>query len=404
MLKINTIVNQNKKFTTASFGCFLRLPLTKHNLAFVSLLARLQMNASLQYPTISSQQEVLSNLYDLQFEVVPQLFGREIILSYLVNFIEPVTLLDPDYTYEKIADVLADIIQHPSFDKNLVTFTQKQLLADYQELMEEPANLALDRFFRLWYRDSPDYAENFMGPIDEIKAATPTDLQRFSFNLREMPMTIIAFARDSSSFERLIKNKFKQAGLLKNFACDDLSIAASKLDLHKEEQKQTLQAQLLIGYGYREKCDFKAQIAGMLLAQYLTGDPSSKLFAKIRENLGAAYDVEANNYANNSLFLIAAGMDPKQVKEAQAIIEQEVAAVADGQIDDQLFKKSKKALLTIQTVGLDQENWQLAQALRKELFSGYTDFDRVQAIKKLSKYQLKKFAQNLFLNESYVLK
>lgn len=404
MLKNNTIIKKNEKFSTAMIGCFLRLPLTKHNLAYASLLARMQMNASLYFPTLKSQQIELDKLYDLQFEIMPQLFGRELIISYTANFVEPLELLDPDYNYARIAEQLALMIQFPSFAPSLVNFTQRQLAADYQELIEEPANLAIDHFFKIWYQASPDYAENFMGPIEEIEQATPEQVKRFSDNLRTMPACILGYARDPQQLSYLLKQEFKLLGLHQEFQVNNPGIAAPHLNVEKTEKKENLQTQLLIGFGYLKDQNYQEQTAGMLLAQYLAGDPSSKLFTEIREKLGAAYDVEANNYANNSLFLISAGLDPNKVKEAQKIICQTIEQIKNGQIDEAIFKKAKKTLINTQLIGSDQQNWQLAQLLRSELFQNYADFDRISAIKSISKSQLKRFAQNLFFNESYVLK
>lgn len=404
MLTVNTSIKSNEKFTTASLGCFLRLPLTKHNLAYASLLSRMQTNASLYFPSIRTQQEELSQLYDLQLEIMPQLFGKELLLSYVANFVEPLELLDPDYSYAKIVEDLALIVQHPSFDPALVSVSQKQLLADYKEIVAEPSNYALDRFFNIWYQDEPDYAENFMGPIEEITAATSGQIQRFSDSLRSMPTTIIGLARDPKSMNRLIREEFKQAGLLKKFMTEDATIITPKRLVNKTEEKGNLQAQLMLGYGYRQKIDYYEQVIGMVLAQYLAGDPSSKLFTGIREELGAAYDVEANNFANNSLFLINAGVAPDKSSQAEKIIRNEMAQIGEGKIDDDLLKKAKRALVTVQKIGQDQPNWQLAQMLRENLFPEYENFDRLAALKKVTAHQLQKFVQNLFLNESYILK
>ena len=84
MLTTNIEIRKNKKFTTAVVGCFLRLPLTSHNLAFSSLLARLQMNTSLAYPTIATQQQKLAQLYDLQFDVLPQLLVKRSFLLIML--------------------------------------------------------------------------------------------------------------------------------------------------------------------------------------------------------------------------------------------------------------------------------------------------------------------------------
>lgn len=404
MLQINTLIKKNSKFKTASIGCFLRLPLTKHNLAYANLLAHLQMNASLYFPTIRRQQEVLSDLYDTQFEASAQLFGKQLILSYLANFIEPTEILDPDYNYAEVVEKLALIIQHPSFNYNLLNLTQKEMLTDYRELMEEPANYALDKFFKLWYQKNPDYAETFMGSVAEIKAATPNKIELFSQSLRTVPTVVVGLAKYPQALQSLINAEFKQAGLMQHFGVKNLTIPAPKLGQNNVERQSKLQAHLLMGYGFKKDMTYQEQIVGLVLAQYLAGDQSSKLFTRIREKLGAAYAVEANNYANNCLFLINVGLDPTQSTAARKIIVEEINKVAAGKIEAKLLKKVKKALLNTYLIQQDQPNWYLERMLRGQLFNNYESFDRQKAVKNVTLELLSTFAQNLFLNESYILK
>lgn len=404
MLTTNIEIRKNKKFTTAVVGCFLRLSLTSHNLAFSSLLARLQMNTSLAYPTIATQQQKLAQLYDLQFDVLPQLFGKEIILTYYANFVEPAEILDPDYTYDEIIETLSQIIKSPSYDQNLLAYAKRQLEEDYNELMEQPANYAIDRFFKLWYRDHPDYAENFMGPIQEIKDAGLDEMNNFVSSLRDVPMAVLGMARDNNQLTKLVNQYFRGAGIIKQFEVDDLTIPAENNPLEKTEEQDNAQAQLLMGFGFKQKITYQGQIAGLLLSQYLAGDQSSKLFNQIREELGAAYDVEANSFANNNLFLINAGLDPAKIEDAKRIVFNEMQRIADEEIDEALFKKSKKSLERNTKIGLDGQNWQLGQALRSALFPEYTNFDRAAAIKRATSHQLVDFVKNLFFNESYILK
>lgn len=404
MIPINTYIKANKKFSTANLGCFLRLPLTKHNLAFASLLAKLQMNATLYFPSIRIQQEELLKLYDLQFEVMPQLFGKEIILSYIFSYVEPDEILDPEYNYQTIIEHFAMLTLHPTFDADLVRISQKQLLAEYHELISEPSNYAIDRFFKYWYQDNPDYAENFMGPVKEITSATPGQLMKFSENLRSVPMIVAGFARDNDLVTKLLVDKFKAAGLMKKFEDSDLVIPATKMFIKKVEEQGNFQTQLLIGYGYQEKQTFQEQILGMLLAQYLAGDSSSILFTKVREEVGAAYDIEANNYANNCLFLISTGIDDEKTKLVQEIIVEEIEKIKSGDIQIELFKQAKNSLKNEQLIGADHLNWCLAQVLRENLFPDYIDFDRLDAIKKATTVQMQRFAQKLTLKESYILK
>lgn len=404
MLTTNITIRKNKKFTTAGIGCFLRLPLTNHNLAFASLLSRLQMNTSLSYPTIAAQQRKLAQLYDLQLDIMPQLFGNQIILMYYANFVEPIEVLDPDYTYEEIIQTISQIIRFPAYDNNLFDYAKRQLEDEYREIMVQPSNYALDRFFKLWYEDQPEYAENFMGPIDEIKNATIVEMRDFIENLRDMPMAVIGMGRDNQLMTKILRNIFKGAGIIKKFQVSDLVIPAKRKLIEKVDEQDNIQAQLLMGFGFKQRISYQEQVVGLLLEQYLAGDQSSKLFSQIREELGAAYDVQASDFANNSLFLINAGIDPQKVEPAKRIILNEMQKLMDGNIDEELFRKSKKAVYRNTRIGLDNQNWQLGQALRAELLPDYLDFDREAAIKKATPHQLINFVQNLFFNESYILK
>ncbi|MFA7716322.1 insulinase family protein [Lactobacillus acidophilus] len=404
MLTTNITIRKNKKFTTAGIGCFLRLPLTNHNLAFASLLSRLQMNTSLSYPTIAAQQRKLAQLYDLQLDIMPQLFGNQIILMYYANFVEPIEVLDPDYTYEEIIQTISQIIRFPAYDNNLFDYAKRQLEDEYREIMVQPSNYALDRFFKLWYEDQPEYAENFMGPIDEIKNTTIVEMRDFIENLRDIPMAVIGMGRDNQLMTKILRNIFKGAGIIKKFQVSDLVIPAKRKLIEKVDEQDNIQAQLLMGFGFKQRISYQEQVVGLLLEQYLAGDQSSKLFSQIREELGAAYDVQASDFANNSLFLINAGIDPQKVEPAKRIILNEMQKLMDGNIDEELFRKSKKAVYRNTRIGLDNQNWQLGQALRAELLPDYLDFDREASIKKATPHQLINFVQNLFFNESYILK
>lgn len=399
------IIIKNEKFTTAALAYSIRISLTGHNLAYASLLARMQMNATKNYPTLSSQQVILADLYDLDFAVIPQLYGNKLILTYVANFVEPHEVLDPDYTYDRIVETLADIIQHPLFDQELLDLSKKQLTDGYRELMESPSNRALDNFFRLWYKDDPDYANTFMGPIDEIQDADVDSIKNYAKYLHQAPSLIYGIARDPEYVSKLAKKNFNFAGLLNDFWSIANEIPAPRNELERVEDQGNLQAQLFMGYGFQGgKMTYKEQAAGLVLVQYLAGDQSSKLFTKIREELGAAYAVEANNYTNNSLFLINAGLDPSKIDQAKDVIQQEINEVASGVIDKELFTKAKKAVRNIRLIREDQENFYLGEILKKELFVSYADVDFSKLLTQTTAQNLVRFAKKLSFKESYVLK
>ena len=74
---------------------------------------------------------------------------------------------------------------------------------------------------------------------------------------------------------------------------------------------------------------------------------------KFGSNWGAAYNVEASCFANNSLFLQSSAAYPSKIAAARKIILSEMGKLVRGEVEDDLFKKAKKAILRNMKIGLD---------------------------------------------------
>ena len=95
----NVVIEQNNKFKTGCIGCFFRLDLTPKNITISTLLAEVQSLLSEKYNTINRQSKRLSSLYDASLQIFPEINGNSIVMSYMLNFIEPREILDPEYDY-----------------------------------------------------------------------------------------------------------------------------------------------------------------------------------------------------------------------------------------------------------------------------------------------------------------
>lgn len=250
MLNPNIEYRSDRKFTTGTIGDFFRIRLNKKNLALANLLARMQMNATASFPSISQQQEVLSKFYDMSFEVVPQIMGPEIIMSYVTNFVEPVEVLDPEYTYKNIYKTFEKMAHHPLINEEILELSKKQLEDEYREVMEEPSSYALDKFFKIWYQDRPDYEDTFMGDINLIKDLTLKEVLTFSRSIRIAPGAKLGVMKSANSIEMLVRknNNLDFAGIIRAFDMDEIvNIPAGPQEgIYEEENHGNLQAQVYL--------------------------------------------------------------------------------------------------------------------------------------------------------------
>lgn len=402
----NIRVEQNLKFKTANIGCFLRFSLNKKNLALANLLAVMQANASKSYPGISIQAKALEENYAMRLGIFPEVFGNQIILFYNLNFVEPREILNPDYNYQEIVNIFFKIVKEPLFNSQLLYLAKEEVKNERAQYFDLPANFALKQFYNYWYRKQPEYADNLFGDEEVLKGCTIEQIEDFYNDLKSSPAIFLGLAENPDLMTDLVQEKMDWPGFALPFATENLVIPAHFEPINKIEAKNNSQTQLLMGFGYDYELplDFK-QFGGLILSQYLSGDESSKLFTSVREELGAAYAIEAINYLDNSLFLISTGIDFKKLEATKSEITKSILELAKGQIDKNLFIKSKRALKRMYLSNEDQQSLLLMQMLANSLRGReITIQDRIKKVSAFTEENLIKFSQSLFLNESYCLK
>ncbi|WEB30438.1 insulinase family protein [Lactobacillus mulieris] len=215
---------------------------------------------------------------------------------------------------------------------------------------------------------------------------------------------MIGNAKNSKYIIKLLKDAFSDYDFEAKFTSSNLVIEMLPDPFTDEEKRNFEQAQMLLGFGYNGQLNKKERLAGKFLARYLAGDDSSILFRKIREQLGAAYAVDADNYVNNSLLLISAGLSHDKLEQASKIAQEEIDNIKAGDIDQAIFKKIKKAIYNEHQYGLDRAGYRIMLKLRALLMPEYAFDDLGKSIRQMQIKDLIKLANKLTLNESFYIK
>ena len=111
-------------------------------------------------------------------------------------------------------------------------------------------------------------------------------------------------------------------------------------------RRDTEQMRVTIG-GYAPAVRSEGRYAAAVLALLFGGSMSSRLFLRVREEMGACYDIAAYNdlQAHTGFHCISAGIPPARVEEVTAAIADECKAVRDEPISDNELKRAKDQLL-----------------------------------------------------------
>ena len=408
----NIQIFKNTKFQTARLGCFFRLPLTQKNLSYATLLALYQGNVSDKYRTMQEQATQLAELYDVNLSIFPQVRGNQIIFQFQLEWVETDLIVDPDYTLQKIVEFAKEILLHPLFDDvsaTMLKLTKNELFDEVDEFFDSPDNVAFYDFYKHYYADRPEYSATLFGDVELLHSVTLPELAEFQKNLLAVPTLIIGTAAAEAELTSLVEQQIVLgiAGITRRFAEPKLIIAANEQPYQEVKREfGSQQSQLFMGYAFTNQP--RNRWISNVFTQYLGGDESSVLFQNVREKLGAAYAVDALNYNDNNLLVVAAGLQKDKLQVSRAAIEAEIAQIAQGDLKEAVLEQAKKSLLRQRKMMFDRQKNILAVTLNerlrgRKLTRAETELEVERNVAAVSAADMAQFAQQLILKESYVL-
>lgn len=286
----------------------------------------------------------------------------------------------------KIVDVVSDIYLNPLFDEGEIEKEKGVIVEEINMYEDIPSRDIYDVFGALLYGDQPA-GWNVLGRKELIRKFKREDFLAYREKRYIAPATVIIVAGRFDEKKMLAR--------LHHYFADLPSRKKEKKPKVIERQsrpqvavkyKKTDQAHLMIGFRALDIFD-KRNRALDLAAAILGGGMSSRLFQRLREEMGVAYYVRADNDASidHGVFEIAAGVDVSRVRDAVRAILDECRALRDGHIDESELKKAKDMVIGTMYLGLESsDHWAnyygMQEVLKKEIISPNEFAKRIRAI------------------------
>lgn len=401
----NVVIEQNNKFKTGCIGCFFRLDLTPKNITISTLLAEVQSLLSEKYNTINRQSKRLSSLYDASLQIFPEINGNSIVMSYMLNFIEPREILDPEYDYANIMETFFSIVHRPLIDEKVVNLAKSTLHSNIRDFFELPENRALHQFMKLWFKNQPNYQYVNVVNRDILDQLSLEDIQDFVKLLFKSPLMIYGQVADTNLFNKIGHSYFNIFKSKADFVNPQLVVDRDIDTFDESSDAQYEQAQVLMGYFYNHIQSMpRPWIGPLIMSYYLANTESSILFKKVREQLGATYGVDAFNDENHSLLLIRTGVNKNQVKQVKEIIQGCLSDLVCGLVDQEAFDHSKQLLINNFNSYGDIQESMMIKAVTENLIGSFSTIpNMIKLIKDYTVNDLINLAKTMQLNGSYCL-
>ncbi len=281
---------------------------------------------------------------------------------------------------EKTFEVLADMIQNSVFNPKEIEKESAVVIDELYDIEDSPDELIFDKF------ESNVFNGNSLGmPI----IGTKKNLR--SFRQKDL----INFVKENYTFDRFfivasgnIEHKdlirFAKKYVTKNLQATNEKkrelILKPAVDIHIE--KKTQQVHYILGkptYGIKEK---RRNIVSVL-SHILGEGSSSRLFQKVREENGIAYQINSflNSFFDISTFGVYLSTNDKSVYKAQDLILKEIEKIKQKKVGEIELSRAKEYLIGNMLMSLESTTNRMLRIAQSVIY-----FNKIKSVEETVKH------------------
>jgi predicted Zn-dependent peptidase len=284
-------------------------------------------------------------------------------------------------------DILSDIYLNSKLDKEEIEKERGVIIEEINMYQDHPSSYVQILFNEILYGDQPA-GWSIAGTKEIVSGISRQALVEYKQNQYTASNTVVCVAGGIESEKNIlaqIEKSFSGINKNKNFIKPAVKEFGQKSNCLLQT-KETDQCHICLGgkgYGLNNK----ERYAQDVLATALGGMMSSRLFVRIREELGLAYHISAgsNSFTDHGYFVIQAGVDNNKVEKAIIAILTELKKVASRGIAEQELNKAKdnlkgKMALMLETSDSFASFYGLQEILEKDILTSKQICDKIDKV------------------------
>ena len=304
--------------------------------------------------------------------------------------------------FNKILDVVSDIYLNPTFPEAEIEKEKGVIIEEinmYEDMPKEKVGMVYEA---LLYGDNPA-GWSILGPKQNIKTMKRADFLDYRKTHYVPAKTVIVVSGnvDANTAFKKIENIFgsmSQGKVIKK----KKTIEKQNMPALKVGEKDTDQAHLIIGVRAFDLHN-KRMPTLRLLSTILGNGMSSRLFQKMREELGICYYVRSgiSDLSDHGHFHISAGVDRTRLALAVKGILEELRKIKNQKVSAAELRKAKDFLIGGMYLGLESSdalaNFYGSHEIMREKIKTPKEVER--EIEKVTAHELQKVAQTILVNK-----
>lgn len=257
----------------------------------------------------------------------------------------------------ELLDIISDMYLNPIFNEKEIEKEKGVIIEEINMYEDLPQRKVQDLIMKLVYGDQPA-GFDIAGPKDNIRQMSQADFIKYRDRLYTASATAVVVAGKFNEKKVIkdIRNIFSTIPSL------DKGVKEKVMETQSQPavaifKKETDQTHLVLGVRTFNAYD-KRNKALKVLDGILDAGMSSRLFKKLRDEMGVCYYVNASHdaFTDHGLYTISAGVDNNRVKEVVKVLLGELNKLKNELVSPAELKKVKQNLAGTMYLGLESSS------------------------------------------------
>jgi len=304
--------------------------------------------------------------------------------------------------FDRIVDVISDIYLHSVFDPKEIEKEKGVIIEEINMYEDLPHRTVHDVFMEALY-DSQPAGWNETGTKETVSGMTQKDFVEYHSKHYVGSGTTVVVAGNFD--ESVLQEKIQHA-----FADISMAPKSGKAPVFERQAepvirikyKETDQTHIMLGvrsYDANNENNYPLKVLSTALGDGM----SSRLFQKLREEMGVGYYIRSgvDEYTDHGYMAISVGVDNKRVAEVVSAIMSELKHFVEKPIPDDELQKSKDYLIGNMYLGLESsdslaEYYAMQDIVTKDLV---TPDQFAEKIRKVTAEEIQRVAKEIMRDE-----
>lgn len=398
------------KFKTTTITLKFMAPLDSDTMTARSILSKILVRATKQWPSDKDFNRHLSHLYGAYVNSFVSKFKDKHVITISLELVNERYLKDQTPLFEKGLELLREMIYNPlisdnQFDEIFVAQEKSLLSKKLNAMIDNKSQISFLNLLKYMLGEQP-YRHLATGQVEYIADITPENLYHTYQSMLQNDYCAVYVVGNVD--EQQVKSQIQAYFNINPFSFE-LSQPNPIGQDHNTPQviietDDVDQAKLNMGFTLPAKYGDPEYFAMIVFNVMFGGDPSSVLFNEVREKQSLAYSIHSQIDAKNGFLFVLSGVSTDKYEIAKETIVSEFEKFQQGDFEEEKLALAKKVILSQR-----QESYDRAKSIIEIMNNNIlldepmSEENYISGIQNVNKSDIQQLAQKTTLDTIYIL-